>query len=285
MRNLALTAFCVACAALPAQTVVKPFQASPAASVSQDLGLGTVKIDYHRPGVKGRKIWGGLVPFGQVWRAGANEATTIAFSDPVQVDGHPLAAGVYGFFTIPGPDRWTLVFNRTAKQWGAFNYQPGEDVLRLQAQPRAVPREEWLAYTIRPSGPDSLRVELAWDTLAVGFDVALAAHDRYWAYLEQTLAGAGPEEWQPLNQAAAYCLQSDTHLDRGMAWVERSIQIKPGYRNLSLKAQFLRRAGRPREAMDLLEQALAANPPRTALEELKALQSEWLKAPQPAPGP
>jgi hypothetical protein len=74
MRNLALTAFCVACAALPAQTVVKPFQASPAASVSQELGLSTVKIDYHRPGVKGRKIFGGLVPFGQVWRAGANEA-------------------------------------------------------------------------------------------------------------------------------------------------------------------------------------------------------------------
>jgi hypothetical protein len=278
MRRLLLTCACVACLGLGArQTVLKPFQASPAASVSQDLGISTVKIDYHRPGVKGRKIWGGLVPFGQVWRAGANEATTITFSDPVQVDGHPLAAGSYAFFAIPGPDQWTLIFNRTARQWGAFSYQASKDALRVQAQPRPAPREEWLAYSIRVAGPDSLRVELAWDTLAVGFDVALAAHDRYWAYLQQTLAGAGPEEWQPLDQAAAYCLGSDSHLDQGLAWVERSIQLKPGYRNLSLKARLLKRAGRTGEALALLDQALAANPPGNALEELQGLRTEWMK--------
>ena len=152
----------------------------------------------------------------------------------------PLAAGVYGFFAIPGPDQWTLIFNRTAKQWGAFSYDAGQDALRVQVKPAAGAREEYLAYTIRVAGPDALRVDLAWDTLTVGFDVDLAAHDRYWAYLEQTLAGAGPEEWQPLNQAAAYCLQSDSHLDRANEWVDRSIELKPGPRNLSLKAQLLK---------------------------------------------
>ena len=275
MRSILFAAAFAASAGLAArQTAVKPFQASPAASVSQELGLSTVKIDYHRPGVKGRKIFGGLVPFGQVWRAGANEATTIAFSDPVELDGHPLPAGAYGLFAIPGPDQWTLIFSKAARQWGAFSYQPAQDALRLQARPRTGPMEEWLAYGIRVAGPDSLRVELAWDTLVVGFDVGLAAHGRYWAYLEKTLAGAGPEEWQPLNQGANYCLQSGTHLDQGLAWAERSIRIKPGYRNLSLKAQFLRRAGRPGEAMALLEQAMAAATGQ-ALDELKALQAEW----------
>jgi hypothetical protein len=278
MRGLLVIAILAAGLGLAArQTVVRPFQASPAASVSQDLGLASVKIDYHRPGVKGRRIWGGLVPFGQVWRAGANEATTITFSDPVRIDGHPLAAGAYAFFAIPGPDQWTLIFNRTARQWGAFSYQPGQDALRLQVRPRPAPREEYLAYSIRVAGPDSLRVELAWDTLAVGFDLALAAHDRYWAYLEQTLAGAGPQEWQPLNQGAAYCLQSDSHLEQGLAWAERSIRIKPGYRNLGLKAQLLKRAGRDQEALAVLDQALAAGATGQALDELKALRAEWSK--------
>ena len=277
MRNL-WAAACLSCLTLAAQTAVRPFQASPAASVSQDLGLSSVKIDYHRPAVKGRKLWGGLVPYGQVWRAGANEATTITFSDPVQVDGQPLAAGSYAFFAIPGPERWTLIFNRTARQWGAFKYDAAQDALRIQAQPRTGAREENLTYAIRVAGPDTLRVDLAWDTLTVGFDLALAAHDRYWAYLEKTLAGAGPEEWQPLNQAAAYCLQSDTHLDRAMAWVERSIQIKPGSRNLSLKAQLLRRAGRAQEASALLDQAIALATGQS-LDELKEVRAEWLAKP------
>lgn len=278
MRSLLLIAALGACVGLAArQTAVRPFQASPAASVSQDLGLASVKIDYHRPGVKGRTIWGGLVPYGEVWRAGANEATTITFSDPVRIDGHPLAAGAYAFFAIPGPEQWTLIFNRTARQWGAFSYQAGQDALRLQARPRRGPMEEFLAYRIGVAGPDSLRVELAWETLTVGFDVALAAHDRYWAYLEKTLAGIGPQEWQPLNQGAAYCLQSDSHLEQGMAWVERSIRIQPGPRNLGLKAQLLHRAGRTQEALAVLDQALAAGPPGPAQDELKALRAQWRK--------
>ena len=280
MRHPGAAAFvsCLGCLGLAGQTVIRPFQASPAASVVQELGTCSVRIDYHSPAVAGRKIWGALVPLGQVWRAGANEATTIALSDPVQVDGHALAAGTYTFFAIPGPDQWTLIFNRVQKQWGAFTYQPAQDALRVQARPRPAPFRERLLYTIQVAGPDSFRVELAWDTLAVGFDLALAAHERYWDYLQKALAGAGPEEWQPLNQGAAYCLQSGTHLDQAMAWVDRSIAIKEGYRNLSLKAQLLKRAGQAGEARALLEkaQALATG---QAQEEIRAMLADWARQP------
>jgi hypothetical protein len=283
MRTLTVAIALCLVPALPArQTVVKPYRASPGASVTQELGLCSVRIDYHRPAVKGRRIWGGLVPYGQVWRAGANEATTIAFSDPVKVGGRDLAAGTYAFFAIPGPEEWTLVFSRNARQWGSYTYQPAQDALRLQAKPRAIPHQEYLAYTIQVEDPGTLRVELAWDALAVGFDVAVDAQGRYWAYLEQTLAGAGPGEWQPLDQGAAYCLASDTHLDRAMEWVDRSLRVKEGWRNLSLKAQLLRRAGRAQEGLPLLRRAIGLAEGGAAgntVDELKALEAEWNQQP------
>jgi hypothetical protein len=262
------------------QTVVRPFQVSPPASVSQELGISSVRIDYHRPAVKGRKIWGGLVPYGQVWRAGANEATAITFSDPVRIGGQELPAGAYAFFAIPGKDAWTLVFNREARQWGAFNYKAEQDALRIQAQPRPAPFQEYLGYGIQVTGPDSLRVELSWENLAVGFDLAMDVQGAYWAYLGRTLAAAGPAEWQPLNQAAGYCLLTGSHLDQAMAWVDRSLQIKEGPKNLELKARLLQRAGRTPEALPYLDKAiaLAAGGSKTALEELEALRGEWAKA-------
>jgi hypothetical protein len=156
------------------QTPPPPVQASPAANVDCPLGGGSVHIDYHHPAVRGRKIWGELVPFGQVWRAGANEATTIAFSDPVRVEGQPLAAGRYAFFAIPTPDQWTLIFNRVPDQWGAFHYQASQDALRVRVSPTTGPAQENLVYTIKAVKPDGVRVELAWDTLTVGFLVTLA---------------------------------------------------------------------------------------------------------------
>jgi len=281
MRLLA-HALLSAALALPAQTVVRPYRISPAASVTQELGISSVRIDYHRPAVRGRRIWGGLVPYGVVWRAGANEATTIAFSDPVRIDGHDLAAGTYAFFAIPGPDAWTLIFNRTARQWGSFTYQSAQDALRVPARPRPAAPQEYLAYTIQVTAPDTLRVELAWDTLAVGFDVALDAPGIYWAYLEKAVAGAGPEEWQPLDTAVAYCLQGNAHLDQAQEWVDRSIRIREGDRNLSLKAQLRRRQGRNEEALDLLRKAIAlaaAAAPANTTEELKTLEADWTRVP------
>ena len=277
------TLLALALAATPSliaqQTVIKPFQESPAATVTQDLGISTVKIEYHRPSVKGRKIWGAVVPFGEVWRTGANDATVITFSDPVTIGGQNLAAGAYALFAIPGPEAWTLILNKQAKQWGAYGYKPAEDALRLQVKPRTAPFQESLGFTLQVAAPDRLQVTLGWENLAVGFDVTLDARGLYWAYLERTLAGVKPEEWAPWSQAASYCLAANVHLDQAMAWVDQSLKVKETARNLEVKARLLDKAGRTREALPFLQKALAlgtaAKAPKEALAGLERTLADW----------
>jgi len=135
--------------------------------------LGTARVDiiYGRPAVKGRKIWGELVPYGRVWRAGANEATTVTFSTAVTVEGHPLAAGTYSFFTIPTDKEWTVIFNRVANQWGAFNYNAEFDALRFTTKPLEMPSEEYLQYAVDVNGANTGHIVLHWEKLAISLMV------------------------------------------------------------------------------------------------------------------
>jgi hypothetical protein len=146
---------------------------SPKATVKQTIGFTDVKIEYSRPGVKGRKIWSGLVPFNAVWRAGANEATKITFSTDIKINGKKLKAGSYGFFTIPTKDKWTLIFNKLADQWGAFEYNDVEDALRIEVDPEIQDKcwQEWLAYTITKTSDKTAVVRLEWEKLKVPFTV------------------------------------------------------------------------------------------------------------------
>lgn len=134
---------------------------SPAATATGKAGKATVTVQYSSPAVKGRTIWGDLVPYGQVWRAGANEATTITFDQPVTVEGKPLAAGTYAFFVLPTEQEWTLIFNKTAKQWGSFKYDDKQDALRVAVKPRkAAAMNERLTYTVASPG-----LVLRWENL------------------------------------------------------------------------------------------------------------------------
>ena len=136
---------------------------SPADSVSGKIGNAGVQIRYSSPSVKGRKIWGDLVPYGQVWRSGANEATTFQTDKDVMVEGKKLPAGKYSLFTIPGEKDWTVIFNKTADQWGAFKYDAKQDVLRVTVQPKkAVTLRERLSYGISKNG-----ISLMWENLEV----------------------------------------------------------------------------------------------------------------------
>src|SRR5258708_22017731 len=110
-------------------------EASSTQTIIQDFGLGKITITYSRPNVKGRVIFGGINPYGQVWRTGANAATTINFSEKVIVEGHSVPAGTYSLFTIPDKDEWTVILNKTVKQWGAYSYKQSEDFLRFQVKP------------------------------------------------------------------------------------------------------------------------------------------------------
>jgi DUF2911 family protein len=149
-------------------------RASPRASVMQALAGTEIRIDYGRPGVKQRKIWGELVPNGRVWRAGANEATSFTFNRDVQIVGHALPAGTYTFFVIPGEAEWTLIFNRVPRQWGAFNYNPAFDALRFTVKPEEAAHEEYLRYDIAPEGTNAALVALAWEKRRVAFRVEAA---------------------------------------------------------------------------------------------------------------
>lgn len=161
-------------APLAAQRANNEPRVSPNAAVSQTIGTAVVTIEYGRPAVKGRAVWGALVPWGEVWRTGANEATTIEFTSDVTIEGQKLPAGKYALFTIPGQSEWTIIFNKTAKQWGAFRYDAAQDALRVKVKPRAAPHEEWMSFHFEDLAPDAATVVLRWEKVAVPFRIQLA---------------------------------------------------------------------------------------------------------------
>ena len=152
----------------------KKVRISPKASILQTVGFTEVGIDYNRPGVKERVIWGGLVPYNKVWRAGANEATKFTFSTDVKINDKTLKAGSYSFFVIPTKEKWTIIFNKVADQWGAFEYNEAEDALRFEVTPEEGNMQEWMAYTITKTSNNSAIVKLEWEKLKVPFTIEVS---------------------------------------------------------------------------------------------------------------
>ena len=150
---------------------VKKVRVSPKAGVFQTIGLTDVNVSYSRPGVKNRKIWGELVPYNKVWRAGADEATKITFSTDVIIEGKKLPAGAYGFFAIPGENEWTLIFNKIADQWGAFTYNESEDALRIKVKPVSNSNQEWLLYSFTDMTSTTAQLNLIWEKSKVSLKI------------------------------------------------------------------------------------------------------------------
>jgi len=156
---------------IEAQNIKQELRISPKAEVMQTVGFTEIRIVYSRPGVKGREIWGKLVSYDAVWRAGANEATKITFSTDVIVEGKKLKKGSYSFFAIPGKNQWTLIFNKVADQWGAFEYNESEDALRVKVKTEKATWQEWLSYTINKASDSSAIIRLEWEKIKVPFKV------------------------------------------------------------------------------------------------------------------
>lgn len=148
---------------------------SPRGSVSQRVGETLVSVEYGRPGVKGRTLWGELVPFGEVWRTGADKATTITFDTPVKIAGREIAAGKYGLLTLPGEGNWSFILSRNAGLFGTRNYTPDEDVVRVESRPEAAPHCERLLFTFENLGDASADLVLHWGELRVRLTVESAA--------------------------------------------------------------------------------------------------------------
>lgn len=149
----------------------KKIRVSPKAGVSQTVGLTDISISYSRPGVKGRTIWGELVPYGKVWRAGADEATKITFSTDVLIEGKKLAAGSYSFFIIPNKNEWTVIFNKVSDQWGAFEYNESQDAIRFKVKPQTIDFQEWLTYSFYKTSETSALISLVWEKMKIIFKV------------------------------------------------------------------------------------------------------------------
>src|SRR2546422_3272748 len=207
---------------------------SQKASLTQTIGLSDVTITYSRPGVKGRQIWGGLVPYDKVWRTGANEATTISFSDDVMINGQPLPKGTYSLHTIPGRDSWTIIFNKTANQWGSFNYDAAQDALRVTAKPHRDEFREWMTFDVQELSTDSGTVAIRWENLAVPFTVSTGTTQKVLADVRAAIAGAKPDDWRTPYRAATFA--SDNGMpDEASKWLDQSIKANENISNLYLK--------------------------------------------------
>ena len=240
----------------------------------QRVGLTDITITYHRPLVNGRKIWGGLVPLGEVWRAGANENTTIEFSDPVSVEGQPLAKGIYGLHMIPTADSWTVIFSKMSSAWGSYTYKQEEDALRVNVKPRPIEMEEALEYEFEELKPDSATVTLKWEKLAVPFKVAINDAEATLANIRNQMRGRAQYEWQAPNQAAQFCLTKKINLDEALKWADLSIQNEERFENLTTKADLLKAMNKPDEAKKIWDQALAKTTPVQLYSYGRRLQSE-----------
>ena len=264
----------------PTPVPVRLPQVSQSASVKQTIGLNDVTITYSRPGVKGRKIWGALVPYGSVWRTGANSATTIQLAEDVLVEGQPLAAGTYSLHTIPGEKEWTLIFNKQSNQWGSYSYDATKDAVRVKVTSLAGTPQEWMQFRFEDPALDSARVVLAWENLQVPFMIknATDTNTKVVAMLRESIAKAKPTEWQPYYRGGNYLVQNKLYLDEAAVWLDKAIAINPMPATYYAKARYYEAAGKTREAIAELDRALAAAKPDTSaplLEEIRNVKKTW----------
>src|SRR5438093_6733657 len=245
--------------AVSAQTDLNLPDVSQPAEVKQRIALTDITVKYHRPLVKGRKIWGGLVPYGKVWRAGANENTTIEFSDPVSVEGQPLAKGIYGLHMIPNPDSWTVIFSKSNTAWGSYSYKQEEDALRVNVKPRPLAEmKEALEFEFEDLKPESTAVTLKWEKLGVPFTVSIEDSEQTLQNIREQLKRRGQFTWQALDEGAQFCLTRKINLDEALQWADASIQNEERFDNLSTKADILKALNRPDEAKATWSRAVEA---------------------------
>jgi hypothetical protein len=242
------------------------------ARVAQRIGLTDISIDYHRPLVRGRKIFGGVQAYGDVWRAGANLNTTIEFSDPVTIDGHALPKGIYGLHFIPGPSSWVAIFSHNATSWGSFSYDEHEDALRVTVRPHSIEFQETLRYEFDDPTASSCAVTMQWERVSVSFTVAVNTPAIVAQSLRDQLRGRIQTEWQAWEEAANYLIQNHLDPDEALRYAERSIAIEDRFENEITRARALTTRGRVDEARAAEERAVALGSERQVYDFARSLQ-------------
>lgn len=264
--------------------------------IAQNVGDARVSIVYHRPNAKGRKIWGCeakelippannlydcLVPYGQVWRTGANENTTIEFSRDVNVNGQPLPAGKYGFHAIPGKDEWVLIFSKDNDKWGSFAYDEKRDALRVRVKPSKSEMRESLSYDFENVSASGGKIVLRWEKIAVPFAFDIGdVFGRNLSLVREAIKNRKADDFRPFNQGASYIytFRLKNNYAEAIGWLDESIRAGETFGNLQMKARILAEMGRHDEAVAAGEKAVqvgkAAKPPANSAE-LERLLSQW----------
>jgi hypothetical protein len=250
---------------------------SPNASVGQTIGVTDVHITYGRPSVRDRTIFGGLVPFDEVWRTGANEPTTITFEHNVQVEGQPLMAGTYAVLTIPTADQWTVIFSRNENQ-SAFSYDDSQDALRVSVSPEdAAQPHEMMTFVFENVTDTEGHAVLYWADTRV--PVAITVDTPSVLRAAGNNAARKSANWQGPYQYAAYALQNEMMMDAAMTWINQSIAMTETYQNLAVKARLLGAMENYDDAVTFGERALAEgealNETPNGLDQLRDQVESW----------
>lgn len=248
--------------------ITTPRTPSPAASVTQTIGISTVTVNYSRPSVKGREIWGALVPYGwnvqpfgaqnsAPWRAGANENTTISFSHDAKVEGHAVPAGTYGlFFTINKDNTGEVILSKDYKSWGSFWYDPKQDFMKANIQLQDIPLTEMLTYDFINDTKTSAELVLNWEKkqfpVKIEFDVDKIVMDNAAEQLKNTVGFS----WQGYSSAANYAIQNNVNLDQALVWIDQAIAQNNSFTTLSVKSNILKAQGKTGEADKMMNNAI-----------------------------
>jgi len=250
------------------QGITTPRTPSPAASISQTIGISTVSVKYSRPSVKGREIWGALVPYGwnkqgfgsgneAPWRAGANENTVIQFSHPVKVQGQAVPAGSYGlFFVINKDNTGEVILSKDSRSWGSFWYDPKHDQLRAPIQLRDNAPTELLTYDFTNLTKNSGELVLNWEKKQFPVKIEFAVDDIVLANAAEELKGPAGFTWQGYATAATYALQNETGYDQAMTWIDQAIAQNRSFTTLQVKADLLKKTNQAPEGEKLMNEAL-----------------------------
>ena len=246
-------------------------RASQRASLTQTVGDTQISIVYHRPNVKKREIYGKLVPYGEVWRTGANEATVFEISKDVTINGQKLPAGKYSFYAIPGVKEWTIIFNKTWDQWGTI-YDAKQDALRVTVKPSEAEFEESLAYEIENVTENTAQVSINWEKLSVPFIVDIGD-------VSKRILDIARKDKTMQMQVAGYILDSklSDNYNEALGWLDASLKEGENYRALFVKARLLNEMGKRQEAITTAEKAieLGKKSTNTNTSFLEGLVKEW----------
>ena len=242
---------------LQAQTQIKlPNAPSPRGTVSQRVGVTDITIDYGRPSVRNRDVWGSLVPYDQVWRAGANENTVFTVSTDVKINGKDLPAGSYGLHMIPTKGEWTVIFNKNYHAWGSYFYDEAEDVLRVKTKPGSAEFAEVLTYSFPAVTPSSATVQLHWEKMTVPITIDVDIYETVLADLKNQLSGLAGFNAQAYANAAGWVVNNNGDMALAKKWVQRAMQPTPTFQAYVIASTIAAKEGNEEEAQEHIAEAV-----------------------------